>query len=88
MLTLPAEHCALIAALSVCLTGAQAGLLMPDRHEDPDELAAALETASRRTGVPIRQAWLDHDRMTLAWLRADDMRLVAEPELAILGVMI
>jgi hypothetical protein len=46
MLILPAEHCALIAALSVCLTGAQAGLLMPDRHEDPDALAAALETAS------------------------------------------
>jgi hypothetical protein len=31
---------------------------------------------------------LDHDRMTLAWLRADDVRLIAEPELAILGVMI
>lgn len=87
MLTLPAEHCALIAALSACLIGAQAGLLMPDRHEDPDALAAALETASQQTGVPIRQAWLDHDRMALAWLRADDRRLIAEPELSILGVM-
>lgn len=26
--------------------------------------------------------------MTLAWLRADDLRLLAEPELAILGVML
>jgi hypothetical protein len=86
MLRLPGEHGALITALSACLVGAHAGLLTPDGHEDPDLLAEALETASRQTGVPIRHAWLGYDRLALAWLRADDQRLLAEPDLTIVGV--
>lgn len=86
ILTLPIEESALIGALATCLRDARAGLLYTDDTEDGDALAAALDAASDRLGIPIRREWLGHRREVLAWLRADDERLRAQPDLAILGV--
>jgi len=86
MMFLPEEYAALISALMLCLATARAGLLTMEREDDPDLLVAALETASRRAGVPIRSEWLGHGRESLVWLREDDVRLKADPGLGILGV--
>ncbi len=88
MLTLPVEEGALIVALASCLKDSRAGLLYSDGYEDGDVLASALDTASARLGIPIRRQWLGHGRDVLAWLREDDARLRAQPDLAIVGVML
>lgn len=88
MFSLPVEEGALVLALAGHLREARAGVLYADDHEDSDSLAAALDAASLRLGIPIRREWLGHRRDALAWLRADDERLKAQPDLAIMGVLL
>lgn len=88
ILPLPIEDSALVMALSTCLRTSRAGLLYADPYEDGDALAAALDEASYRLGIPIRREWLNTSRDVLAWLREDDERLRVQPDLAIVGVLV
>lgn len=85
---LPVEEGALVRALSGHLREARAGVLYADEYEDGDSLASALDAASSLLGIQIRREWLGHRREALAWLRADDERLKAQPDLAIMGVVL